>query len=221
MPRTFFTDHSIWVQTSSVNAEFGSIWSVDNASNTFLLSSSSEYPFNDDAWHLGKASHSSELGNANLVLYLLQLLVSFDSEENGLASFRQFVFRPELIHALFCFVRTAAKSQKVRALRTLAAVLRRTPASALTPPVVEELIRLREIMNRLYARQKTGGFFSTYLQAVVEVMVSIGLMQRETRLRSGSLLENAQVNNLKVTQIVSKQEWFNQLLEVIQCILII
>ena len=204
-------DECVWTQTVGASTNVTKVWSVDNGANTFIVSKALDYPSDADAWHIGRGSGSTTQGNPHLAIWFIQLLVSFDSVGDGLAEFRPCVFRPELIHALFTFIKISDKTQKVRALRTLAAVLRRTPASALTPPVMKELAKMRETVNRLYSRQKMIGFYSMYFQSLVEVMVSIGLKQSETMRHSGSVEKYC---DAALREVVCKEPWFKQLLEV-------
>ena len=167
--------------------------------------------------HLGHGAMSNEHGSADLALWFLQLLVEYDTRDEtpadgraiagneipgltaeeevggtvGFGAWRERVFCAQLVHALLCFVHQAAPHDRVRALRMLATVLRRTPVANVTFTLARRLSTLRGQMESSYAVQSKemgkgskdgeGGrsLYSSLLCALVEVSVSMGLSQAE------------------------------------------
>ena len=140
--------------------------------------------------HLGLATtnHTEYLnGSSDLALWILQLLSELDSRGRGAGIWAKRIFSPEIVHAVLRFSRTATAEVRNRALRMLAAVIRRTPSSALTGSIREELGLLCEQMEKLYQSQTTKSgdealdempLFSSLLCALVEVFVSVSLTNR-------------------------------------------
>ncbi len=160
-----------------------SLWRVNNASGTFVASVSPQFlqPAAASALHAGGVEGSGDdVGSPRQALWLLQLLVDFDSAmAPGFGALAPFVFRAELVHTLLNFVSDASGTERINALRMLATLLRRTPAVALTPSLQRELCSIREEMERLREKQVERGLYSAYLCALVEVGVSIALRQAE------------------------------------------
>ena len=141
-------------------------------------------------FHLGLAStnHTEYLnGSSDLALWILQLLSELDSRGRGAGIWAKRIFSPQIVHAVLRFSRTATAEVRNRALRMLAAVIRRTPPSALTGSIRNELGVLCEQMEKLYRSQtvKSGDeamdempLFSSLLCALVEVFVSVSLTNR-------------------------------------------
>jgi len=140
--------------------------------------------------HLGLASTtSSNRGSSDLLLWILQLFSEFDANEaKGMGRWAKRVFSPQLVHALLRFSRTASPSVRIKAIRMLAMVIRRTPADSLRGKLGNELLELRNQMETLYTRQaqktKEGvtdemPLFSSLLCALAEVFVSVSLTQRQ------------------------------------------
>lgn len=151
-------------------------------------------------YHLGLASTTnSNHGSSELLLWILQLLSEFDSnEKNGMGPWAGRVFSPQLVHALLRFSRTASPSVRIKAIRMLAMVIRRTPADSLRGKLGHELLELRVQMESLYKRQaqkpKDGlmdemPLFSSLLCALAEVFVSVSLTQR--KLEQGAMVPTA------------------------------
>jgi len=141
-------------------------------------------------FHLGLASTSnSNHGSSELLLWILQLFSEFDSNESsGMGVWAKRVFSPQLVHALLRFSRTATPSVRIKAIRMLAMVIRRTPADSLRGKLGRELLELRVQMESLYKRQaqkpKDGvmdemPLFSSLLCALAEVFVSVSLTDRQ------------------------------------------
>ncbi|GBG29572.1 E3 ubiquitin-protein ligase HERC2 [Hondaea fermentalgiana] len=151
-------------------------------------------------YHLGLASTTnSNHGSSELLLWILQLFSEFDSnEKNGMGAWSRRVFSPQLVHALLRFSRTATPTVRIKAIRMLAMVIRRTPADSLRGKLGKELLELRVQMESLYKRQaqkpKDGlmdemPLFSSLLCALAEVFVSVSLTQR--KLEQGSMPSSA------------------------------
>jgi len=141
-------------------------------------------------FHLGLASTTdSNHGSSELLLWILQLLSEFDANEtNGMGRWARRVFSPQLVHALLRFSRNAAPAVRIKAIRMLAMVIRRTPPDTIQGKLKEELLELRVQMESLYKRQaqksKDGHLdemplFSSLLCALAEVFVAVSLQHSD------------------------------------------
>eukprot|EP01029_Cantina_marsupialis_P017936 TRINITY_DN4057_c0_g2_i2.p1 TRINITY_DN4057_c0_g2~~TRINITY_DN4057_c0_g2_i2.p1 ORF type:complete len:1511 (+),score=591.48 TRINITY_DN4057_c0_g2_i2:227-4759(+) len=201
----------LWTDIGSRAVSQVSFWEHDIDSGTFFAHHRRQRP-SDEVYSLIRSD--AEKGNPNLAIWLLQFLLDMD-DEAGFGPFAEKVFRVEMLHLLLRLSTASNTPQRlrIRTLRLLGAVLRHVPLQVLTKSVIQPLGSLRETMESLYASQANErGMFSSYLQALVEVMVCLHLKRLEKNSLDGEW--ELLANDAEWGPVECNAEWFRKLVEV-------